>query len=68
MKYKDQQLLHGIRPQFTFIIFLSLGSIAKALIGSYLLRFISGPVLYAVLGAILLILAIKTAMRKQQRS
>jgi len=65
VKYKDRQLFHEIRPQFTFIIFLSLGSIAGALIGSYLLSFVSVPVLHVILGAILLISAIKMAIRKK---
>ncbi len=66
VKYKNQQLLNQIRPQFTFISFLSLGSIAGALIGSRLLSYVPGSVLHLFLGVILLFSAVKLLRRKEQ--
>ena len=57
--YGERQRIAEIRPHSSFILFMSLGSIAGALVGSYLLRHAPGSILHMFLGVILLASAIK---------
>lgn len=59
MRYGAQQRFAEVRPHASFVVFMSLGSIAGALAGSYLLRYAPGSVLHVLLGVILLVSAIK---------
>jgi uncharacterized protein len=59
IKYKIKGRFTGIEPETTFIISMSFGSIIGALVGSRLLRYAPGSMLYVFLGVILLISATK---------
>lgn len=63
-KYWGRQRFGELRGQSGFMVAMSLGSIAGALLGSYLLRYAPGSVLYVILGVILLISAIKLARHR----
>ena len=54
IRYQRQNKLSEIYPYRIFIVWMAVGSIAGALIGSYLLRFVSSSFLYYLLGLILL--------------
>lgn len=60
-KYNRQQKLQEIKSEYSFIILMSMGSIAGAFIGSFLLQYIASSFLYYILGIILLISAFKLA-------
>jgi len=64
-KYHERRLLSVIRTQLSFLGFMSLGSIAGALAGSYLLRYTSGSALQIFLGTILLVSAIQLALKNE---
>ncbi|HEV3468194.1 MAG TPA: sulfite exporter TauE/SafE family protein [Pyrinomonadaceae bacterium] len=57
VKYQRQGRLNGL--PMAFILWMSLGSIGGALLGSYLLSYVRGSVLQTLLGLILLISAAK---------
>jgi uncharacterized membrane protein YfcA len=61
-KYRRQQKLTEVLADRTFIIWMSLGSILGSLIGSYLLRYVPNLYLHFLLGAILLVSAVKIAI------
>lgn len=58
-RYRRQGKLREIRSQRTFLVWMAAGSIVGALIGSYLLRFVSSAFLYILLGVILFVSALK---------
>lgn len=59
VKYRGRQRFRDIKPYSSFIVFMSLGSIVGALVGSYLLRLAPSATLHILLGVILLISAVK---------
>lgn len=61
LKYRSQQRFQEIKSEQKFIAVMASGSILGALIGSSLLRYVSNSLLYLVLGAILLLSALKLA-------
>lgn len=61
LKYRSQQRLKEIKSEQKFIASMSLGSILGAFSGSSLLRYVSSSLLYVILGAILLLSALKLA-------
>lgn len=65
---KYQRKLDGIRTNRTFLLWMAIGSIVGALIGSYLLRFVSSSLLYILLGLILFISALRLATHQETRS
>ncbi len=67
VKYSDVQRFTEIRPHTSFIVCMSLGSVAGAWVGSYLLRYAPGPVLHVFLGVILLASAIKLSSTHRAR-
>lgn len=60
-KYSNQQRLKEVKTEQKFIVSMASGSILGALIGSNLLRYVSSSLLYLILGAILLLSALKLA-------
>jgi uncharacterized protein len=64
LKYRSQQRLREVRSQRPFIISMASGSILGALIGSGLLKYVSSSLLYSILGAILLLSALKLAQHQ----
>lgn len=60
-KYRSQNRLKEIKPEQKFIVSMASGSILGAFIGSNLLRYVSSSLLYLILGAILLLSALKLA-------
>jgi uncharacterized membrane protein YfcA len=64
-KYQETRRLSVMRTELSFLGFTSLGSIAGALAGSYLLRYTSGSALQIFLGTILLVSAIHLALKKE---
>lgn len=63
-KYKKQGKLDGIELEREFLLAMALGSILGAFIGSILLGFVSSEMLYLILGAILLLSALKLSRHK----
>jgi uncharacterized membrane protein YfcA len=63
-KYRRQQQFKQIKLDQPLIISMAVGSILGALIGSQLLRYVSSSLLYVILGAILLISALKLAQHQ----
>jgi uncharacterized membrane protein YfcA len=63
-KYQRQQQFKQIKLDQPLIISMAVGSILGALIGSQLLRYVSSSLLYVILGAILLISALKLAQHQ----
>lgn len=59
VRYQRRGKLSGVSEYRAFILWMALGSIAGALLGSYLLRFVSSAFLYILLGLILFGSAIK---------
>lgn len=64
LKYRSQQRLKDVKTEQEFIISMALGSVLGALIGSHLLRYVSGSLLYLILGTILLLSALKLAQHQ----
>jgi len=62
-RYQRQRKLSEIRTSSGFIVWMAIGSIVGALIGSYLLQFVSGSLLYILLGLVLLVSALKLMTR-----
>lgn len=60
-KYQRQQQLAKVFTDRTVILWMSLGSILGSLIGSYLVRYVPDFYLHFLLGAILLVSAVKIA-------
>lgn len=58
-RYQRRRKLGEVSPHRAFIFWMALGSIGGALLGSYLLRFVSSSFLYVLLGLILFGSAIK---------
>lgn len=61
LKYKSQQRLKEVQSERQFIVTMASGSVLGALIGSSLLKFVPSSLLYFILGAILLLSALKLA-------
>ena len=64
VKYRSQQKLKEIKSEWDFTSSMAFGSTLGALIGSSLLRSVSSSLLYLILGAILLLSALKLATHK----
>jgi len=64
LKYRSQQRLKEVKSEKGFIGSMASGSILGAFIGSNLLRYVSSSLLYLILGAILLLSALKLAKHK----
>lgn len=60
-KFSKNHRLKEIKSERTLMIFMGVGSIVGALIGSNLLRYVSSTMLYYILGGILLLSAFKLA-------
>lgn len=68
MRYGNQGRLADLRSDMAFIVWMSLGSIMGAFIGSYLLQFASGTFLHVLLGLILFISALKLMQEQKHKS
>jgi uncharacterized membrane protein YfcA len=68
IRYGNQGRLADLRSDATFIVWMSLGSIMGAFIGSYLLQFASGTFLHVLLGLILLTSALKLMREQKHKS
>jgi uncharacterized membrane protein YfcA len=63
-KYRSQRRFKDIKSEQGFISSMASGSILGAFVGSNLLRYVSSSLLYLILGAILLLSALKLAKHK----
>ncbi len=68
IRYGNQGRLADLRSDAAFIVWMSLGSIMGAFIGSYLLQFASGTFLHILLGLILLTSALKLMQEQKHKS
>jgi len=64
-KYKKSNQFSAIRENWQFVVFMAIGSVLGAFVGSRLLTGISAGTLQVVLGSILLISAIKTFLKRK---
>jgi uncharacterized membrane protein YfcA len=67
VKYQRQRQLSEIYASRRFMVWMAIGSIVGALIGSYLLQFVSSSFLYILLGLILFTSALKLASHEKAR-
>jgi uncharacterized protein len=65
MKYRKSNQFSAIKENWTFVVFMAVGSVIGAFAGSKILTSISAGTLQVVLGSILLISAIKTFLKKK---
>jgi uncharacterized protein len=63
-KYSKTNRIQEIKGERNFIVWMASGSILGAFVGSNLLRYVSSTMLYYILGAILLLSAVKLARHK----
>jgi uncharacterized membrane protein YfcA len=68
IRYRNQGRLADLRSDTPFIVWMSLGSIMGAFIGSYLLQFASETFLHVLLGLILLASALKLMQEQKHKS
>ncbi len=65
LKYRRERRLDRLVADRGFILWMVAGSIAGALLGSYLLQFVTSAFLFILLGLILLASAIKLALKQR---
>lgn len=63
-RYRSQNKFKQVKSEKRFILSMASGSILGAFVGSNLLRYVSSSLLYLILGAILLLSALKLANHK----
>jgi uncharacterized protein len=68
LKYRSQQRLKEVASEHKFIVSMASGSILGAFVGSNLLKYVSGSLLYLILGTILLLSALKLANHKPHKN